>query len=122
MKRSKHEPRAIATQKGIANHSDWMTLSTYPSHGRHYYRLQWGQGPNSLGQMHIPGGSVGNNQAKARAREVARWILQNRSRKDICNLIRGWAAESNRARRSRISAMSESRGHQLGLDMGSSEH
>lgn len=99
MKRSKHEPRAIATQKGISNHSDWMTLSTYPSHGNRYYRLQWGQGPKSLGQMHIPGGNVGNASAKARAREVARWILQNRSRKDICNLIRGWAADSNRARR-----------------------
>lgn len=115
MKRTKHKPHAVASQIGISGETEWTALSTYPSHGARYFRLQWGQGAKNLGYLHIPGGNVGAPCAQSRAREVARWIQQNRSRKDIIKLIKGWQAERKTAQKRVAEAIAQKKQLEIGL-------
>ena len=83
------EIRAIASQKGLI-HTDWVTLSVYPSRGYRYYRLQWGTGQVVLGCCHIPGGNLTRTTAQLRARQVAAWIRDHLSRDEILRRISDW--------------------------------
>lgn len=75
-----------------------MGVFPYPSHGRRYWRFQWGEGGCVLGQKHIPGGACDNPMAKARANEVARWIRMGYGREQILKGIRGWKQARRRQR------------------------
>lgn len=109
------EYKVTASQLALSGRSDWMTIGQYPSHGRRYFRFQWGVGAKNLGYLHIPGGNVGAQCAQARAGEVARWIRQNRSRKDICRLIKGWTAERKAAQKKVSEAIAQKKQLELGL-------
>jgi hypothetical protein len=48
----------------------WVGVFEYPSHGRRYYRLQWGHGEKILGYIHIKGGCSQSIVAQTRAAEL----------------------------------------------------
>jgi len=80
----------LLTQKTIDGYSEWMGVWAYHSHGRRYWRLLWGKGRRSLGQMHVPGGACGSAIADARAAELARHIRQGRDLAQVQALIVKW--------------------------------
>ncbi|NEQ29660.1 MAG: hypothetical protein F6K04_01465 [Leptolyngbya sp. SIO4C5] len=79
-----------ASQLSLVGGSVWVGVYPYPSKGRRYWRLQWGEGHRNLGQMHVPGGAVGSAKADARAGELARWIRLGRSLSELQGLIKSW--------------------------------
>ncbi|MEM0978766.1 MAG: hypothetical protein AAGH78_00695 [Cyanobacteria bacterium P01_H01_bin.58] len=88
------------SQSSLISSTEWVGIYAYPSKGRHYYRLQWGQGRQVLGQIHIPGGRVGNAIADRRAAILSRLIKQGDSLEALQRQVRKWA----RRRRSGPSA------------------
>lgn len=69
----------------------WVGVFPYPSHGKRYWRLMWGQSSKVVGQRHIPGGACGNPRADGRALELARQLRQGRTIKDAIALINTWS-------------------------------
>ena len=74
-----------------------MGVFPYPSHGKRYWRFQWGEGARVLGQKHIPGGDCANPTAKARADEVSRWVRQGYGRDQILKGIKAWKRTERRS-------------------------
>ncbi|MEO0487950.1 MAG: hypothetical protein AAFZ49_00150 [Cyanobacteria bacterium J06659_2] len=86
------------SQQTITGASEWMGVFPYPSHGKRYWRFQWGEGARVLGQKHIPGGACDNPTAKARANEVARWVRLGYGRAQILQGIKAWKHHKGNSR------------------------
>ena len=80
----------VVSQQCLDGRSEWIGVWPYPSHGKRYWRLQWGKGRRSLGQMHIPGGACGSARADARAMELSRHIRRGRSLGEVQALVQRW--------------------------------
>jgi hypothetical protein len=85
----------VRSQASLAGNAEWFGLYKYPSHGKHYYRLQWGEGRKVLGQLHVRGGAVGTALADARAAELGRWIRQGRKLSQCRKLVNSWEKKSS---------------------------
>ncbi|WP_323366253.1 hypothetical protein [Leptothoe sp. PORK10 BA2] len=87
---------AVRSQASLAGNSEWFGLYEYPSHGRRYYRLQWGVGRKTLGQLHVRGGAVGSKLADVRAAELGRWVIQGRTLAQCRKLVSSWDKQTSK--------------------------
>lgn len=93
MKRLSH---VVRSQSSLAGNSEWFGLFVYPSHGRRYYRLQWGEGAKVLGQLHVRGGQVGNELVEERADKLTRWIKEGRDLAECKTLVLSWGKKTSK--------------------------